>query len=216
MFEEFLKDVAAYYSSRISECGATPQGVDWNGEASQKARFHQLIRVMDGDLSASVLDFGCGYGALLPFLRQAGWKGHYEGVDIAEAMIDEAKRLFEGDSDTVFTVGTRPRSSADYVIASGIFNVKLGQSCADWEQHVYQTIKEMVENSRKGIACNFLTAWSDQEKMRDDLFYAAPEKMLAFCASNFSRWIDLSHDYGLFEFTVRMHFDRRFSNLRSI
>ncbi|MCB0337822.1 MAG: hypothetical protein KDD62_16005, partial [Bdellovibrionales bacterium] len=41
-----LKSVGIYYSEKISSHGATPAGVDWNGEESQTERFHQLLKIV--------------------------------------------------------------------------------------------------------------------------------------------------------------------------
>jgi hypothetical protein len=50
--------------------------------------------------------------------------------------------------------------------------------------------------------------------MRDDLFYAAPKRLMEYCARRDSRWIEISQDYGIFEFTVRMLLDRSAPRLR--
>lgn len=39
---------------------------------------------------SSILELGCGRGALLRGLREAGWTGHYCGVDISRKALDEA------------------------------------------------------------------------------------------------------------------------------
>ena len=41
---KFLEEVTAYYSNKLTQYGATPKGVDWNGEESQVLRFEQLYK----------------------------------------------------------------------------------------------------------------------------------------------------------------------------
>jgi hypothetical protein len=113
------------------------------------------------------------------------------------------------------TVGRLPSLAADFVVASGIFNVKMATEISAWEQYVFRTINDMVSSARKGVAFNFLTSWSDVPFMREDLFYAAPERILEYCAAHHSRWLEISQDYGLFEFTIRMRLDRAASRLRA-
>jgi SAM-dependent methyltransferase len=169
---------------------------------------------MENDVWSSLADIGCGYGALAAFLRKQGWLGFYEGVDISDSMIMAAKEFLATEKDVQLTVGRQPTRQADFIVASGIFNVKGNTDPILWEQYVFHTIDEMVAAARKGVAFNFLTSWSDPLLMRDDLFYAAPERLLEYCARRHSRWIEVSQDYGIFEFTVRMRLDRSAPRLR--
>ena len=52
---------------------------------------------------ARILELGCGGGSLLKGLRQAGWQGHYCGVDISEAAIRGASRI-EKDANSSWIV----------------------------------------------------------------------------------------------------------------
>jgi hypothetical protein len=62
-----LNAVREYYEAKLRDYGATPRGVDWNGETSQRVRFKVLSKVIDGQAAGviSVGDYGCGYGAYL-------------------------------------------------------------------------------------------------------------------------------------------------------
>ena len=66
-----LDHVKAYFDKRIQEHGASPRGSDWNSEASQNIRFEQLLRIVESR-SFSLLDYGCGYGALADYLTTKG------------------------------------------------------------------------------------------------------------------------------------------------
>src|SRR5258708_3262392 len=116
-----LGRVAAYYSSRLALHGATPQGVDWNGQQSHELRHRQFLRLLD-DADASVLDLGCGFGDFLRFLRAHSHRGPFIGYDVAPAMIAEALRLHGEAADRQWRVGATPAETADFAVASGIFN----------------------------------------------------------------------------------------------
>lgn len=214
--ETYLDEVRHYYDDKIEQHGATPRGVDWRDHASQEARFEQLALVMESDRAASVADIGCGYGALAGFLRARGWQGHYEGVDISPAMIAVARERLPEDENVTLTLGRCASKSADFVIASGIFNVKGSADSASWESYVFAIIDDLVASARRGVALNFLSSWSDEPLMRSDLYYATPERVFAYCAAKHSRWQELSQDYGLFEFTLRMRLDRSAPSLRAV
>src|SRR5688572_10104367 len=83
-----LRDQARrYYDSKLAEHGPSAKGVDWNSEASQELRFAALLRLLEGEADASVLDYGCGYGALAVYLRRHGYIGPYAGFDVSERMV---------------------------------------------------------------------------------------------------------------------------------
>jgi hypothetical protein len=88
------------------------------------------------------------------------------------------------------------------VIASGVFNVKMSTTASDWKEYIFSTLKDMDSLALKGLAFNCLTAYSDQDRMRSDLYYAQPEEIFSFCMKNFGRKVSLLHDYPLYEFTI--------------
>ncbi|MDX9864387.1 MAG: hypothetical protein RBT34_06225, partial [Anaerolineaceae bacterium] len=60
-----LNNVRDYFSSTLKTHGTTPKGVDWNSEEAREPRFDQLAKVIAPTKEpVSVLDYGCGYGAL--------------------------------------------------------------------------------------------------------------------------------------------------------
>ena len=77
----------------------------------------------------SLNDIGCGYGALLSYLKKRHRRASidYLGVDLSAAMITHAKRLFGDRPLTTFEAACHGTRVADYSVASGIFNVKLDQ-----------------------------------------------------------------------------------------
>jgi SAM-dependent methyltransferase len=193
--------VRAYYEGRLGEHGLTPQGVDWRDEASQRLRFRQLCRLFEGQPLASLLDYGCGYGALVPFLRANGHRGQYVGVDVSPVMV-EAARTTTSDTSARFEVLVDFDGGGDFVVSSGLFNVRLDFPLSVWEDYVFQTIGELARRAGQGFAFNCLTSYSDPDRMRPDLYYADPSRMFDYCKRNYSQNVALLHDYGLYEFTI--------------
>jgi ubiquinone/menaquinone biosynthesis C-methylase UbiE len=196
-----IDDIARYYADCLRRFGATPAGVDWRDGASQRTRFEQLSKIFDA-AGGAVLDLGCGYGAMLEFLREKDFAGDYAGLDVAAEMIAAARERYSGDPRARFTVGSRPGQATDYVVASGIFNVRTNRSDAEWRAHVEDTLIDMDRFSRRGFAFNCLTSYSDPDRMREYLYYGDPCYYFDLCKRRFSRQVALLHDYGLYEFTV--------------
>src|SRR5437879_5276233 len=114
---EIIDKVSSYYASRLREHGPTPAGVDWSSEQSQRQRFDQLLKLLEhsGAESPSILDYGCGYGALAEFLidRSSGFS--YQGFDVAEDMI-RAARDRVSDGRCRFTAQARELEPASYTV----------------------------------------------------------------------------------------------------
>lgn len=199
---DLLTEVADYYSEKLAQHGETPHGVDWNGEESQELRFEQLCKIIDGRSQFSLNDLGCGYGALYDFLvgRYSGF--FYSGIDVSECMIRAAKQRYQGIPQARFVLASEPDGVADYGVASGIFNVRQGRTDAEWRTYLEATLDILDRSSRLGFSFNCLTSYSDAEKMRDYLYYAAPCALFDLCKRRYSRNVALLHDYGLYEFTI--------------
>jgi SAM-dependent methyltransferase len=201
-----LAPVKRYYAEAIAAHGSTPRGVDWSSESSQQSRFTQLLRVAEGETNLTVLDYGCGYGALARRLIGGGRPFRYVGFDVCAPMVAAARATVR-DSRCSFTDRQAQLPTADYTVASGIFNVRLDASEAGWHEHVVSTIAALAKHSSKGLAFNMLTRYADPELMREHLYYAEPERYFRLCKERWSRNVSLLHDYGLYEFTILVQLD---------
>ena len=198
-----LDEVATYYAEKLAEHGATPRGVDWNGEESQMVRFAQLCKIIDPETpNFSLNDLGCGYGALLHYLRDNHANCTYLGVDVSQEMITVAEQRHTAADQARFITAAEPDGAADYGLASGIFNVRLGRSDAEWLDYLQATLDVLDRTSSFGFAFNCLTSYSDEDKKRDYLYYADPCRLFDLCKRRYSRQVALLHDYGLYEFTI--------------
>jgi len=191
-----------YYTDTIRQFGATARGVDWNSEESQVLRFAQLLRLSEETAGVSVIDYGCGYGAFVDYLRSIDRQWKYTGFDISESMIDHARAVHGSDPATAFTTDSDALEPADYTIASGLFNVKQDHPASAWQEYALATLDMMNRLSLRGFAFNMLSTYSDPGKRRNDLFYAEPGFFFDHCKRRFAPRVALLHDYPLFEFTI--------------
>lgn len=203
MNTKILEEVNAYYSEKILKNGATPQGVDWNSAESQELRFEQLRDVIVENEGFSVLDYGSGFGSMYSYLKKK-YNGtfHYTGFDISEEMIAEARKQNTSDSGADWFTQLPAGHQSDYVIASGIFNVRLKNAGEDWLNYIIETLHTMNRHAKKGFSFNILTSYSDKEFMKDYLYYADPLFFFDYCKTHFSKYVALKHDYPLYEFSI--------------
>jgi SAM-dependent methyltransferase len=201
--EQLYEGVAQYYTGTLRRFGPTPLGVDWSCAPTQALRFRKLLVLCDFREPFSLNDIGCGYGALLEYLAEYH-PDHvidYLGIDLSRAMVRRARKLWPGRSHR-FKQGAAASRTADYSIASGIFNVMLDHPVDMWERFVATTLTRLHESSRRGFAVNFVTAPRSGQDIRRGLYGTTPERWIDFCRSEFSRDVTLIDGYGMSEFTL--------------
>lgn len=206
MANQLLQEVADYYSAKLAAHGQTAQGVDWNGDESQRLRFAQLSKIIE-TAPFSLADLGCGYGAMLDYLTAHYTEFSYTGIDVSADMVGAAQQRFAERKAVHFLHGDSIPSGVDYAVASGVFNVRQQRGDREWIDYILSTLDAMHAASRKGFAANFLTRYSDKEKQRDYLYYADPLALFDHCKKYYSRHVALLHDYGLYEFTLLVRKD---------
>jgi SAM-dependent methyltransferase len=203
MTDQQIQDrVRQYYEGRLRAHGATAAGVDWKSESSQILRFDQLRHLWAQDAETSIIDYGCGDGALADYLRTSGHRGQYVGFDLSDQMADAATSRSRRLDDCWWTSDRSQLRPADFAVASGIFNVKLDAGDEEWSGYLKRTIADMAALGRRGFAFNALTSYSDNDHQRPDLYYANPLELFEHCRATYSRFVTLLHDYPLYEFTM--------------
>jgi SAM-dependent methyltransferase len=207
--EETQKRLEEYFTEKLETYGATAKGIDCNGEEAQFARFAELVRVINPSKPFTVTDYGCGYGAMFDFLHAKGWQFEYYGVDLIEKMIVTGREVHKDFPNAHFSTDEKEIPVNDYLVAQGIFNIKMDSPYDEWQEMIVETLPRMDALCCKGFSFNMLTKYSDANRMaqRPDLFYGDPLFFFDFCKRNFSRNVALLHDYGLYDFTILVRKD---------
>ena len=174
------------YGQSLRRHGASPQAVFWNSKKSQTARFAALLGTIRSELTSAgradaipqIADVGCGYGALLEYMRArpglSSWG--YHGVDINAAMIRECRTRFATDKAR-FTLGREPAVPVDYAVFSGTFNLCLIGDAARWESYILECLAGSWPQCGKGMALNLLCR--KQTGITDRIYYADRDAMTA-------------------------------------
>ena len=207
--EDVQRKLNKYFANKLETYGTTAKGVDYNGEEAQQIRFAELVRIIRPKTSFTIIDYGCGYGAMFDYLLQAGFEFEYYGVDLIAPMVEAGIEKHKGHGNAHFTTEEKEVPVADYLVAAGIFNIKLDAEESDWQKFVCSSLLRMNEFCSKGFSFNMLTKYSDPERMKErpDLYYGDPLFFFDFCKRNFSRNVALLHDYGLYDFTILVRKD---------
>ena len=186
--------LAAHYSKLVRKHGDSAEGAQYIDRATQEKRFAVLCEV--GDVrQARILDFGCGTGQLLAYLkRERDFTGEYTGYDLSEGALAVARKRFpDARFECRDILANPPTDDFDYVFVSGVFNNKVRDNWA-----LFQALARMLyDRARIAFAFNVLSLYVYY--LDSDLAYFEPEKVFAFCKENLSPCVTLRHDYEVKE-----------------
>jgi SAM-dependent methyltransferase len=206
MNEPAYTRIVAHYTDCFARHGATAKGVDWPKDGDVATRYGVMLGVAAGHaLPFSLLDLGCGYGALLDWMGERRADIEYRGIDLSAPMIDEAKKRHPGGVFEVRDILTAPLAdnSVDFVVMNGVMTEKLTLSQSDMEAFAKQLIKSAFASAKYGIAFNVMSAQVDWK--REDLFHWGFDELAAFLNAEVSRHYSFRADYGLYEYTAYVY-----------
>lgn len=182
-----LQPAQRAYANRLRQCGATARGVFWRDDAWQARRHDILVGLFRPEHRSggtTIADLGCGYGAFFDYLapRPVMTASRYVGYDMTPEMIAACRaRITDPRAD--FVNAPRVTAPADYVFASGTFNLKLMAPNAPWEDYVLRAVEDAWSRARVGFAFNMLDAARNPGGREEGLFYADAEVFEEFCRS---------------------------------
>lgn len=123
--------------------------VGWESAAAQRLRL-QTLATLAGPLDGvrSVLDAGCGEGALFEVLAARGLGGHYRGEDLREAPIAQARARHPG-AEWVVADAFAGGPSAELVFCSGALNTEAGRK--DHMDEVLEAVTVLFGRATVGL-----------------------------------------------------------------
>jgi ubiquinone/menaquinone biosynthesis C-methylase UbiE len=189
-----------WYQDNVRRFGYGCRSLGFGRRASQEKRFEAILALgpMDGK---TVLDAGCGFGDLLVFLRTRGIRPQYSGLDACPPMIARCRQRFPERAAT-FVVGDvlehRPAARYDYVIASGIFGLKVPGAC----ERIRPTLQRLYQLCKVGLVVNFLS--SRTPRPSPARMYLEPGEMLS-TALSLTPAVRLDHSYLPNDFTLYLY-----------
>lgn len=196
-----LLDTAAvfrFHRLRIREYGSgSPGALGWH-PVGQQTRFKTLTQI--GDLAhCSVLDVGCGYADLYPFLKQRFAGVEYYGIEQMPELLDVAQARYYHASNITLRLGDFlrvPLPLSDYVLASGALSYRHRNP-----RFVYQAIEQLFASCRLGLGFNLLS-W--EPPGGGPLAAFDPTDIVAFCETLAPKVV-LLDGYWEGDFTVFMY-----------
>ena len=169
----------------------------WKDNHSQLVRFEVLSKLADLT-NRSVLDAGCGYGDLYPYLDKLYLGISYAGVEQIPELLNEAIANYSNMSNVSFIEGNfmfKNLPVTDYVLASGSLNYRSND-----EQFIYKAITRLFDSCTMGLGFNLLSSIAPYGL----LVAYDPEAILSFC-NTLTTNVEIRTDYADEDFTIFMY-----------
>lgn len=181
------KELLNFYNRHLKDFSDLPQAVRWTPEG-QKKRYDKIFSIA-GDLSGKhILDFGCGKGDFLGFLKEKSIAINYCGIDINENLITLAKKKFPDAEFIAIDIEEEEfYRKFDIIFACGVFNLRI----AGIETTIKNILRKLFNLCKEAMHINFLTYYVPRRNV--EMFYVKPEEILSFAITELSRIVQLRH-----------------------
>ena len=195
--------IIAHYEDCLREHGDGPRAVDWKSARDAAVRYDVMLgMVRDRAAPATLLDFGCGLGALRGHMAGSGLSGiNYTGLDASAAFAAAARERNPGVEILCLDVLSdgAALSSYDYIVMNGIFTRRHDLPVEAMDAYLRRLLPVVFRSCRVGLAFNVMSKAVDWEG--DALFHPDPGALLDFISRALTRHFVVRNDYGLHETT---------------
>ena len=206
-----MEDVSAifrnHYKNVFLEHGMNSKGVDWgNKEWATVIRHKKMLEIIKENASNKItlLDVGCGYGALLDTIIEKQLNISYTGVDVVDEMIIAARKKHPEVKFITGDILNVNLEKYDYIVCNGIMTQKLNVSITEMNKYVQKLIQRMFALCNKGVVFNVMNTYVNYQK--DNLYYRNPSELLAWCMSEITPSIKIDCSYELwYEYTAYLY-----------
>jgi len=144
-----LEAINDFYPEYYNNSNNDTEIVGWSSKKEQNERFKVLLNI-GVENGETILDYGCGLGALYEYMTNHYDDFGYIGVDINQDFINKCKQKYPKATFKKIEDITDIKSKYDWFIASGAFTVYTPM------KDMTKTINDAFKKVKYGIAINFL------------------------------------------------------------
>lgn len=201
------EQIVAHYERCLQIHGDGARAVDWKDDRSASIRYDVMLGVLRGaEVSASVLDFGCGLAGFRDHMEAKGLAGlRYRGLEISGSFADSARRRrpdLEIITRDVLLDGMAGLET-DYIVMNGIFTRRESMSVEAMTDYLHRLVETVFPAVRVGLVFNVMSHAVDWQS--EELFHPDPTALIGWLGRHVSRHFTLKNDYGLHETTVYVY-----------
>jgi SAM-dependent methyltransferase len=181
---------AESYLRRFKRYGVNPRTLKWQSARAAEQRYQEIVSLADFE-GKSVLDVGCGFGGIIPFITKVAKQFAYTGIDRVGEFVEAAKKLYPRHRFIVGDYFARPLTEKfDIVIANGSLNANVPNN----QTYREKAIRVMSDHAREAVIFNLAATYTGARTARgSNVWFAEPVKMKKFCTEIANRAIFIDH-----------------------
>lgn len=196
--QQELKEKAKIYQKAFKKHGVHPKALRWASAKSAGLRLKELVADLDFE-GKSVLDVGCGFGDIIPYLSRKAKKFDFTGVDMVPEFIQAAQKKYPKYRFVLRDYFSQPmKEKFDIIISSGALNSNF--------QNPYRfrkkAIRTLFNHAREAISFNMAGSHPQpRNKKASRVYYTDSLTILKYCLSLSPKLI-FRHHYHRKDFTI--------------
>lgn len=198
--DQDLKKKTRSYQKTFKKFGIHPKALQWRSEKAAELRYRELVADLDFE-GKSVLDVGCGFGDIIPYIARKTNKFEYTGVDAVSEFIRVAGKKNPLHKFLIRNYFDKPlKKSFDIIISSGALNSNRERPY----EFRKKAIKIMFEQVKEVVAFNMAGGHPQPiNKKGYKVYYVDSLDILKFCLT-LTKKVIFRHHYHSKDFTIAM------------
>lgn len=188
------------YLKRYKKFGNNPKALGWHSKKAAEQRYEQIIADINFE-GKSVLDVGCGFGDIIPFIKKKAKNFEYTGVDIVPEFVRQAKKLNPLYKFEIRDYFKNPlKKNFDVVLCVGSLNSNLKDNL----NFRKKAIKKMFGYAKYALIFSMAGRHpKPYTSPKSNVWFADPVEILEYCYSLTKKVVLLNH-YHTRDFTIVM------------
>ena len=188
------------YQKTFKKYGVHHKSLHWTSKKAAEIRYRELVADLDFE-GRSILDVGCGFGDIIPFIKQKAKLFQYTGVDIVPEFIKVNREKYPHHKFVKRDYFADPiKKIFDIIISSGTLNTNIKEPY----RFRKKAIKTMFEHAGERFGFNMAGGRPQPENKKGyKVYYADSEEILKYCLT-LTRKIIFRHHYHSKDFTIVM------------
>ncbi len=195
-----MKKIKKSYQNSYKKYGVSPRALKWCSEKAARQRYEQIV--MDINFyRQSILDVGCGFGDIIPYITDKADVFNYTGIDIVPEFIREAKKIHPKHKFIVGDYFKQPlKEKFDIIICCGTLNRNYNDNLGFRKK----AIKTMFQHAKKCLVFNMAGRHPKPKTVQhSNVWFADSEEIFNYCKT-LSGKVLLKNDYHSSDFTIVM------------
>lgn len=194
----FIEAKIKSYQQSFKKFGISPQALQWKSTQLVNQLYQQLIIDLDFN-HKTILDVGCGFADILPYIKKTAKDFKYTGVDLIPEFIKVCQQKYPQHQFIVRDYFHRPLTKKyDIIISSGALNSNIPHPY----QYRQKTIKTLFSHCREAVIFNMAGSYPQPKNIQSKPeFFSDSLTILKFCLDLSSKVI-FRHHYDPKSFTV--------------